>query len=101
MLTVLPGAWLRGAGLVIAAGGISMCWPLLLAHATAGRERPGAIVGAVTAVGYLGLFAGPTLVGWIASGVNLRAGLLLLAVAAVFVAVAPNVPARRNRASGP
>jgi MFS family permease len=97
MLTLLPGAWLRGLGLVVAAGGISMCWPLLLAHATAGKERPGTIVGAVTAVGYLGLFAGPTMVGWIATGVSLQAGLLALAGAAVFVAIAPNLPARRER----
>jgi hypothetical protein len=91
MLALLPGAWLKGAGLVIAAGGISMCWPLLLAAATAGRERPGAIVGAVSAVGYFGFFAGPTIVGWVASGAGLTAGLLVLAGAAVFVAIAPNL----------
>jgi MFS family permease len=108
MLVLLPGTWLRGLGLVVAAGGISMCWPLLLAHSTAGRERPGAIVGAVTAIGYLGLFAGPTLVGWVATGINLEwvatginleTGLLMLAVASVFVAIAPNLPSRRGRSS--
>jgi MFS family permease len=97
LLAGAPGAWLKGGGLVMAAGGISMCWPLLLAHATAGRERPGAVVGAVTAVGYVGFFAGPTIVGWVASAMDLRAGLVVLAAAAVFVAVAPNVSRSSRR----
>ncbi|MDQ1519113.1 MAG: hypothetical protein QOI55_186 [Actinomycetota bacterium] len=96
MLAIAPGAWFKGAGLVIAAGGISLCWPLLLAHATAGRARPGAVVGSVSAVGYIGFFAGPTIVGWLASATTLQGGLLLLAAAAVFVAIAPNVR-RRSR----
>jgi MFS family permease len=97
LLAFAPGAWLKGTGLVIAAGGISMCWPLLLAHATAGRERPGAIVGAVSAVGYVGFFAGPTIVGWVASATTLRSGLVFLSLAAVFVAVAPNLSRRSTR----
>jgi MFS family permease len=102
MLAVLPGAWLKGAGLVIAAGGISMCWPLLLATATAGRARPGAVVGAVSAVGYVGFFLGPTIIGWIAAGAGLKAGLIVLAGAAVFVAIAPNVRRQPSRgATGP
>lgn len=68
-----------------------MCWPLLLAHASEGRARPAAIVGSVTAVGYLGFVAGPTIVGWVAAAFGLRAGLLLLAVAAAFVAIVPTV----------
>lgn len=80
-----------GAGLVLAAGGISMCWPLFLAHASAGRERPGTIVGGVSSIGYLGFVLGPTIVGWMSALVGLRAGLLVLAVAAVAVAVRPNL----------
>jgi hypothetical protein len=94
VLALAPGAWLKGAGLVLAASGISMCWPLLLAHATAGRERPGVVVGAVTSVGYLGLFLGPSVVGWVSSATTLRTGLLMLVGAAVFVAVAPNIRRR-------
>ncbi|HUP85229.1 MAG TPA: MFS transporter [Acidimicrobiales bacterium] len=84
-------AWVSGLGLVVAAGGISMCWPLLLAHASEGRARPAATVGSVTAVGYLGFVAGPSVVGWISAAFGLRAGLLLLAVAASFVALVPRV----------
>lgn len=83
--------WISGLGLVLAAGGISMCWPLLLAHASEGRTRPAAIVGSVTAVGYLGFVAGPTIVGWVAAAFGLRTGLLLLAAAGAFVAIVPNV----------
>jgi len=97
VLAVAPGSWLPGAGLVIAAAGVSMCWPLLMAHAGAGRERPGAVVGGLAAFGYTGLFAGPTIVGWIAAAGGLRAGLLALSGAAVFVALAPNVSGRSRR----
>lgn len=87
-------AGLAAAGLVASAGGISMCWPLFVARAASGRNRPGAGVGAMSAVGYLGLVAGPAVVGSVSQGVGLRAGLGLLAVAAGFVAVIPRlVPA--------
>ena len=89
LMAVAPTAWVAALGLVAAAGGVSMCWPLLLAHASAGRPRPGLVVGAVSGVGYLGLVLGPTLVGVVAEGVGLRAGLGLLAAAAVFVAIVP------------
>ncbi len=83
---------LMGAvGLVLAAGGISMCWPLLVA--AAGKDRPhgAAAVGAVTAGGYVGLVAGPALVGGVASAVGLRGALGLLAAAAAIVAIVPAV----------
>jgi MFS family permease len=96
LLALAPGTWIPGAGLVLAAGGISMCWPMLLAHAAAGRDRPGPAVGSVTAVGYLGFVAGPVIVGWLSAVAGERTGLLLLAAAASFVAVAPNL-ARRPR----
>jgi MFS family permease len=84
---------LAGLGLVLAAGGISLCWPLLLSLASADRARPGPVVGAVTAVGYTGFVVGPTLVGALAAGFGLQAGLVLLAALAAFVAVAPTVSA--------
>lgn len=66
-----------------------MCWPLLLAQAGAGRTRAGAVVGAVSAVGYLGLVMGPVVVGWVAEAVGLRAALGVLAAAALTVALVP------------
>jgi MFS family permease len=82
------------AGLVAAAMGISMCWPLLLARATEGQQRPGLVVAGVSAVGYLGLVLGPALVGGLASAVGLRGGLLVLAGASLFVIGAANRPHR-------
>lgn len=89
LMAVAPVAWVAALGLIVAAGGVSMCWPLLLARASAGRPRPGLVVGAVSGVGYLGLVLGPTLVGAVAEGAGLRAGLGMLAGAAVFVAIVP------------
>jgi hypothetical protein len=82
-------AVIAAGGLVLAAGGISMCWPLLLAQAGTGRSRASAVVGAVSAVGYLGMVIGPAIVGWVAEAVGLRAALGLLAVGALVVAVVP------------
>jgi MFS family permease len=79
-----PG--LAGAGLIAAAGGISVCWPLLLAHASAQYDRPALVVGGVTSVGYLGFVLGPTIVGLLAQTFGLRAGLVMLALAASAVA---------------
>ena len=94
VLAVARVPLVAGAGLVLAAGGISMCWPLLLSLVAAGRERPGQAIGAVTSIGYVGFVVGPTVVGWLAAAVGLRAGLLVLAGAAAFVAVSPILRAR-------
>jgi len=99
LLAASPIAVVAGLGLVLAAGGISLCWPLLLSFAADGRARPGAVVGAVTSAGYVGFVLGPSLVGTVAGAVGLRAGLFVLAGAALFVAVAP-VIAQRRRAAG-
>jgi hypothetical protein len=89
LLALADSGPVAGLGLVLAAGGISLCWPLLLSLASADRARPGAVVGAVTAVGSTGFVVGPTVVGALAAGLGLRAGLVLLAGFAAFVAAAP------------
>jgi Major Facilitator Superfamily len=94
LLATSPSAVLAAVGLVLAAGGISMCWPLFIAAAGAGRERPGPTVGAVSAAGYLGLMAGPGLVGLTSQGLGLKGGLALLAGAAALVAIGPSLRRR-------
>jgi MFS family permease len=109
-------------GLALAAGGISLCWPLVMAvastvalasvpsasgraGATVGQESlgdqgdsvsPAALVGALTAAGYVGWVAGPALVGWVADTAGLSTGLFLLsglaATAAVVLALIPTRP---------
>jgi hypothetical protein len=91
---------MAAAGLIAGAGGISMCWPLFVARAASGHERPGPGVGAMSAIGYLGLVAGPALVGVISEGLGLRAGLGFLALAGVAVAVIPLLGSARGASVG-
>ncbi len=92
-------------GLALAAGGISLCWPLVMAvlsgigHAGPIEGQPprssAALVGAFTAAGYLGWVVGPAVVGTIADSAGLAAGLLVLAGLAATAAVTlAAVPAR-------
>lgn len=87
--TTLPG--LAAAGLSLAAVGVATYWPLLSAVASTKADRPALAVGGVSAAGYLGFLAGPPVVGAVADGAGLRAGVLALAVVA---AVAASVPLR-------
>ena len=111
-------AALAGAGLLIAIGGIALCWPLVMAVVSgtrlagrgagdAGGGAPAAgggagaavaaLVGAFTAVGYLGWVAGPGIVGWVADTWGLGTGLILLAgvaAAAAGLLLASPAPSR-------
>jgi MFS family permease len=90
---------LAGCGLAIAAGGISLCWPLTMARlAPPGTgSSPGqpatddgataVLVGAFTAAGYLGWVIGPAVIGTLSDHLGLRAGLLLLVGLAVCASV--------------
>lgn len=77
------------AGLALASIGAATYWPLLSAVATRVSARPGLAVGGVSAFGYLGFLAGPPLVGAVADGASLRAGVLVLAVAGGLAASVP------------
>lgn len=93
-------------GLAIAAVGIATYWPLLSAVANRASDRPGLAVGGVSAAGYLGFLAGPPVVGAVADGAGLRAGVLALAAAGAAAAsvslragsVTPRSPASRAAA---
>ncbi len=89
-MAVAASAVFGALGLVAAAAGISVSWPLLIAHVSADTDRPALIVGGVTSVGYLGFVLGPVIVGWVADTFGLRAGLAFLAAAAAFVAITPS-----------
>jgi MFS family permease len=84
-------------GLVMAAGGISVCWPLLMSEVGRGRERPGVVVGAVATVGYLGTILGPGLIGLIAGATSLSVGLLILATGAFGIPVMLALSSRSRR----
>jgi fucose permease len=72
-----------GAGLAAGALGVSVYWPLLLSHASQGAERPGLVVGGLSACGYVGFLAGPPAVGWVSQATDLRWGVALLGIAAL------------------
>jgi MFS family permease len=80
---------IAAAGLAAAAVGISVVWPLLLADVNNDARHPALAIGGVTACGYLGMVAGPPLVGTLSGLFGLRTGLLVLAAIALFVALVP------------
>jgi hypothetical protein len=97
---VAPDAAVAVIGLVLAALGISMCWPLLVSAVGDVFDRPAVAVGGITSAGYLGIVAGPPLVGGISGLAGLRAGLITLAViaaAASLTAAIRLAPARARR----
>jgi MFS family permease len=90
-------AGIAAAGLAAAAVGISVVWPLLIADVNNEARHPALAIGGITACGYLGMVAGPPLVGTLSALFGLRTGLLVLAAMALFVAVVPahvRAPAR-------
>jgi MFS family permease len=76
-------SWLAAAGLGAAAVGAAVYWPLLLAFASRGGDRPGIVVGGLSAAGYVGFLAGPPVVGWVAQVTDLRWGLAGLGAASL------------------
>jgi MFS family permease len=82
-------AAIAALGLAAGAVGISVVWPLLIADVNNQARHPSLAIGGVTACGYLGMVAGPPLVGLCSSAIGLRAGLLMLAAIALFVALTP------------
>jgi MFS family permease len=82
-------AVLGGLGLALSCVGIAVVWPLLLAEVNNEAQHPAVAIGGVTAAGYLGMVAGPPIVGFVAGPLDLTAGLLVLAATALFVAVTP------------
>jgi Major Facilitator Superfamily len=86
-LTSVPA--LGVIGLALASVGITVVWPLLLADVNNEARHPALAIGGVTAAGYLGMVAGPPIVGILSGLFNLTIGLLVLAATALFVAVTP------------
>lgn len=96
VLATVDQVVVAAAGLVLAAGGVSVCWPLLLSEVGRGRERPGVVVGAVTTLGYLGSVVGPGVVGAVAASFGVAVGLVLLAGCAAVVPALILVDGRRR-----
>jgi len=112
-------AAVAAVGLLVAAGGISLCWPLVIASVAqassppqpvvpaqpgpdasslpASPEPATALVGAFTGAGYMGWVVAPVIVGSVADAAGLAAGLFLLAgIAGATATALAVVPARRG-----
>jgi hypothetical protein len=84
-----PVAVIAAAGLAAASLGISVVWPLLIADVNNEARHPALAIGGVTAAGYLGMVAGPPIVGLVAGAFGRPTGLMVLAATALFVAITP------------
>jgi MFS family permease len=80
-------AVVAGLGLALGAAGASFFWPLVMSEVTRRASQPVSAVGAFTASGYLGWVGGAPLIGWVSDAWKPSAGLQLLGVLALLVAV--------------
>jgi len=86
-LTSVPAV--GAIGLALACVGITVVWPLLLADVNNEARHPALAIGGVTAAGYLGMVAGPPIVGILSGVFDLATGLMVLAAIALFVSLTP------------
>jgi MFS family permease len=86
-LTSVPAV--GAIGLALACVGITVVWPLLLADVNNEARHPALAIGGVTAAGYLGMVAGPPIVGILSGAFDLTTGLMVLAATALFVSLTP------------
>ncbi len=86
VLAAVPEPKIAALGLVAAAAGVAVCWPLILAEIGRGQARPGALVGAVTTLGYIGMVGGPAIIGALVARWNTTVGLWVLVVLAAGIA---------------
>ncbi len=84
-----PVPALAASGLAAASLGISVVWPLLMADVSNEARHPALAIGGVTASGYLGMVAGPPIVGTVSGLFGRPTGLMLLAAIALVVALTP------------
>jgi MFS family permease len=96
LAAVAPAVPLALLGFVIGGAGVSVAAPTLFG--AAGRGAPaaerGSAVASVTTISYLGFLAGPPLIGAVSGSLDLRAGIALMAVAALVLAAAASLARR-------
>jgi MFS family permease len=88
-MALSDNAPLAATGLAVASVGITVVWPLLIADVSNQARHPALAIGGVTAAGYVGLMAGPFIIGLMSSAFGLQTGLVLLAAVALAVALTP------------
>jgi len=88
VVSVSPSAPLALAGFAAAGAGIALNAPIVFGAAGRGRRDAASAVATVTTLGYVGLLAGPPLVGGVSQLLSLRGSFVVLAVVAAAVAAA-------------
>lgn len=96
VLAFAPWPVVAAVGLVAAAGGVAVTWPLLLAEVGRDQERPAVLVGAASTIGYTGLVGGPVLLGAVVAGFGTQVALVVVAVLAALIAPCALVHRRRT-----
>jgi MFS family permease len=76
--------WLAGLGYALTGLGVANIVPVL--YGVAGRAMNAQGIAQVATLGYLGFLAGPPLIGYVAHALDLRAGLLVIALSLLLVA---------------
>jgi MFS family permease len=82
VVSVSPSAPLALAGFAAAGAGIALNAPIVFGAAGRGRRDAASAVATVTTLGYVGLLAGPPLVGGVSQLLSLRGSFVVLAVVA-------------------
>jgi MFS family permease len=83
-------------GLVAAASGVAVTWPLLLAEIGRDQERPAVLVGAASTLGYVGLVGGPVVLGAVVATWGPQVALVIVAVLSAMIAPCALVHRRRT-----
>lgn len=94
-LALAPWPVVAALGLVAAASGVAVTWPLLLAEIGRDQERPAVLVGAASTLGYVGLVGGPVVLGAVVA--TWGTGVALVVVAVLSSLIAPCALVHRRR----
>ena len=95
-LALSPWPEVAALGLVAAAGGVAVTWPLLLSEIGRDQERPAVLVGAASTLGYVGLVGGPVVLGLVVATWGTRVALVVVAVLSSMIAPCALVHRRRT-----
>ena len=95
-LALAPWPPVAAMGLVAAASGVAVTWPLLQSEIGRDQERPAVLVGAASTLGYIGLVGGPVVLGAVVATWGTGVALVIVAVLSSLIAPCALVHRRRT-----